>query len=57
LHCFRAIRARSAEMLKDLGLNWVVLGHSERRHIIGESDEASTQQPRPAALPNLCRGL
>ncbi|EFN53775.1 triosephosphate isomerase cytoplasmic type [Chlorella variabilis] len=29
----------SAEMLKDLGLPWVVLGHSERRHIIGESDE------------------
>ena len=26
-------------MLKDLGLPWVVLGHSERRHIIGESDE------------------
>ncbi|KAL4419856.1 hypothetical protein ABPG75_006954 [Micractinium tetrahymenae] len=29
----------SAEMLADLGLPWVVLGHSERRHIIGESDE------------------
>ncbi|KAL5155420.1 Triosephosphate isomerase, chloroplastic [Glycine soja] len=29
----------SAEQLKDLGCKWVVLGHSERRHIIGENDE------------------
>ena len=26
-------------MLKDFGLNWVILGHSERRHVFGESDE------------------
>lgn len=26
-------------MLKDLGLKWVVLGHSERRHVFGETDE------------------
>ena len=25
-------------MIKDFGLGWVILGHSERRHILGESD-------------------
>jgi len=29
----------SAEMIKDCGFNWVILGHSERRDIFGESDE------------------
>ncbi|XP_061345750.1 triosephosphate isomerase, chloroplastic isoform X2 [Gastrolobium bilobum] len=29
----------SVEQLKDLGCNWVILGHSERRHVIGENDE------------------
>jgi triosephosphate isomerase len=29
----------SADMLADMGLSWVILGHSERRHIIGESDQ------------------
>jgi triosephosphate isomerase len=24
-------------MLKDLGLNWTIIGHSERRSIFGES--------------------
>lgn len=26
-------------MIKDCGVNWVILGHSERRHVFGESDE------------------
>ncbi len=29
----------SADMLKDIGVRYVILGHSERRHVIGESDE------------------
>ncbi|GMH02988.1 hypothetical protein Nepgr_004827 [Nepenthes gracilis] len=29
----------SGEQLKDVGCQWVILGHSERRHIIGENDE------------------
>jgi triosephosphate isomerase len=29
----------SSEMLKNVGCRYVILGHSERRHVIGESDE------------------
>lgn len=29
----------SASMIKDCGGDWVILGHSERRHVFGESDE------------------
>jgi triosephosphate isomerase (TIM) len=28
----------SAEMLKDMDCNWTIIGHSERRHIMGETD-------------------
>lgn len=28
----------SVEQLKDIGCTWVILGHSERRHVIGEDD-------------------
>lgn len=28
-------------MIKDLGGTWVITGHSERRHILGESDLVS----------------
>ncbi|MEJ1279904.1 hypothetical protein NN561_010841 [Cricetulus griseus] len=34
----------SPGMIKDLGAEWVVLGHSERRHIFGESDELIGQK-------------
>ncbi|KAJ7534319.1 hypothetical protein O6H91_13G089400 [Diphasiastrum complanatum] len=29
----------SAEQLNDIGCKWVILGHSERRHILGEASE------------------
>ena len=29
----------SSAMLKDVGCRYVILGHSERRHVIGETDE------------------
>lgn len=29
----------SAPMIQDCGCDWVILGHSERRHVFGESDE------------------
>ena len=29
----------SAEQLIDIGCQWVILGHSERRHVIGEDDQ------------------
>jgi triosephosphate isomerase len=29
----------SAEMIKDINCGWVILGHSERRHVFGESDQ------------------
>lgn len=28
----------SAEMLNDAGIIWTILGHSERRHVFGETD-------------------
>ena len=38
----------SATMIKDFGLDWVILGHSERRHVFGESDEVVADKVKVA---------
>ncbi|EDM01925.1 rCG29914, isoform CRA_c [Rattus norvegicus] len=43
----------SPGMIKDLGATWVVLGHSERRHIFGESDELIGQKVNHALSEGL----
>ena len=43
----------SAEMLVDAGVKLVIVGHSERRHGIGESDEIVLQKVRRAAEAGL----
>lgn len=54
--CYLLIRdlISSAEQLKDIGCKWVILGHSERRHVIGENDEVLPQPQRPMIF-NLAR--
>ncbi|ORY29414.1 Triosephosphate isomerase [Rhizoclosmatium globosum] len=34
----------SSEFLKDLGINWTIIGHSERREIFKESDEVTAKK-------------
>jgi len=50
----------SAAMLKDLGCRFVILGHSERRHVIGEGDELINRKVLKALAdglePILCVG-
>ena len=41
----------SAAQLKDAGIPWVILGHSERRHIFGETDQDVAEKTK-AALEN-----
>jgi len=36
----------SVDMLKDVGCSHVILGHSERRHVMGESDELINKKVR-----------
>ena len=43
----------SAPMLLDAGCNWAIVGHSERRHILGETDE----QVREKLLLSISCGL
>merc|ERR1712113_433872 len=38
----------SPQMIKDMGLGWTILGHSERRHILGETDEVVAKKVKNA---------
>ncbi len=50
----------STSMLKDVGCTYVLCGHSERRHVIGETDELINKKVAAAIsgglLPILCVG-
>jgi len=50
----------SAAMLKDIGCSYVLCGHSERRHVIGEPDELINKKVSAAIsgglMPILCVG-
>jgi triosephosphate isomerase len=43
----------SAPMLKDAGCTWVILGHSERRQIFGETDEGVAEKTAAALAGGL----
>ncbi len=50
----------SCEMLKDVGCQYVIIGHSERRHVMGETDDLINKKVAVAIssglLPILCVG-
>jgi triosephosphate isomerase len=50
----------SVSMLKDIGCTYSICGHSERRHVIGETDELINKKVKAAIngglLPILCVG-
>lgn len=50
----------SAKMLKDIGVSYSIVGHSERRHIFGETDELISKKIKSAIKnkikPILCVG-
>ena len=43
----------SAEMLNDLGIQWTILGHSERRHVFGETDKVIGEKVKHALAHKL----
>jgi triosephosphate isomerase len=52
-----ATGAVPAEMLADLGLRWVIVGHSERRRLFGDTDEIVSKKLRRAIEAGLCAVL
>lgn len=57
-NCYKAQKGAftgetSAAMIKDNGGNWVILGHSERRHVFGESDELIAEKTTHALSEGL----
>lgn len=50
----------SAPMLKEFGVRFCIVGHSERRHVYGESDELTARKfaaaRRAGLIPILCAG-
>nr|XP_002130790.1 triosephosphate isomerase B-like [Ciona intestinalis] len=52
-NCYKAAKGAytgevSPAMLSDVGVNWVILGHSERRHVFNESNELIGQKVKHA---------
>ena len=47
----------SAEMLKDLGVKYVIIGHSERRQYFGETDKTVNARVRAAVAAGLILGI
>jgi len=52
-NCYKADKGAftgevAPEMLADLGVQWVILGHSERRHVFGESNELIGEKVKKA---------
>lgn len=45
----------SAQMLKEMGVGYVILGHSERRQYFGETDEMVNQKVKKLWKQVLCR--
>ena len=43
----------SAAMLRDVGADFVILGHSERRHILGETDDEVNRKAKKALAAGL----
>ncbi|CAH1394910.1 unnamed protein product [Nezara viridula] len=58
-NCFKVAKGAftgeiSPAMLKDIGIEWVILGHSERRHIFCETDTLICEKVNHSRSEGLC---